>query len=266
MPTDQPRRSHVALIVVLFCGLAIALAANVYQFVRGEQVSREVEQLRQNTQGQIAKLNDAATAALDENQQRFEAMKNQLEGATTATLRQARSEVNRTSSRLSQSLDQKHKEAMSQLSDLKENTSAKLDQVNGDLEKTGTDLKRVMGDLGVMSGEVATNSKQLSVLRELGERNYYEFDLHKTKDPQKVGDIRLILKNADTKHSRFTVAVYADDKIVEKKDRTINEPVQLYVAGSRQPYEIVVNQVKKNEVIGYLATPKAKAPRGQASE
>ena len=155
---------------------------------------------------------------------------------------------------------------MSQLSDLKENTSSKLDQVHGDLEKTGTDLKRVMGDLGVMSGEVATNSKQLSALRDLGERNYYEFDLSKTKEPQKVGDIRLLLKNADPKHNRFTVAVYADDKIVEKKDRMINEPVQLYVAGSRQPYEIVVNQVKKNEVIGYLATPKLRTPRGQASE
>ncbi len=48
----------------------------------------------------------------------------------------------------------------------------------------------------------------------------------------------------------------ADDKRVEKKDRSINEPVQLYVGGGHQPYEIVVNQVKKDEMIGYLATPK----------
>ena len=266
MAVDERKGSHTGIIVLLFIGLVAALAANVYQFVRAEQVSRQVEQLRVNTQAQIAKLNDSATAALEENQQRFEALKNQVQGATTATLQQAKSEVTRTRSQLSQNLEQKHKEAMSQLSDLKENTSSKLDQVHGDLEKTGTDLKRVMGDLGVMSGEVATNSKQLSALRDLGERNYYEFDLSKTKEPQKVGDIRLLLKNADPKHNRFTVAVYADDKIVEKKDRMINEPVQLYVAGSRQPYEIVVNQVKKNEVIGYLATPKLRTPRGQASE
>ncbi len=266
MSADEPKRSHTGIIVLLFIGLAVALTANVYQFVRAEQVSRQVEQLRLSTQNQIAKLNDSATAALEENQQRLEALKNQVQGATAATLQQAKSEVRRTSSQLSHSLEQKHQEAMNQLSDLKENTSSKIDQVSGDLEKTGTDLKRVMGDLGVMSGEVATNSKQLATLRELGERNYFEFDLSKTKEPQRVGDIRVLLKNADPKHNRFTVAVYADDKVVEKKDRMINEPVQLYVAGSRQPYEIVVNQVKKNEVIGYLATPKMRTPRGQATE
>ena len=52
-----------------------------------------------------------------------------------------------------------------------------------------------------------------------------------------------------------------DDKTVEKRDKTINEPVQFYMAGSRQPYEIVVNQVKKDQVIGYLATPKMKLAR-----
>ena len=53
----------------------------------------------------------------------------------------------------------------------------------------------------------------------------------------------------------------ADDKRVEKRDKTINEPVQLYVSENRQPYEIVVNQIKKDEVVGYLATPKVKMAR-----
>jgi hypothetical protein len=48
---------------------------------------------------------------------------------------------------------------------------------------------------------------------------------------------------------------------VEKKDRTVNEPVQLYVAGNRQPFEIVVNNVKKDEVTGYLAVPKVTMAR-----
>jgi sortase (surface protein transpeptidase) len=57
----------------------------------------------------------------------------------------------------------------------------------------------------------------------------------------------------------------ADDKKVEKKDRTVNEPVQLYLSGSSQAYEIVVNQVKKNEVVGYIAVPKVKLARDQRS-
>jgi hypothetical protein len=55
--------------------------------------------------------------------------------------------------------------------------------------------------------------------------------------------------------------VLADDKRVEKRDRTVNEPVQLYVSGYRQPVEIVVNQVNKDEVVGYVSVPKVAAGR-----
>jgi ABC-type transporter Mla subunit MlaD len=144
-------------------------------------------------------------------------------------------------------------------------TSAKLNEVSGDLDKTGSDVKQVTGDLGVVSGRVATNAQELAALRELGERTYVEFDLSKPNQPQKVGDIRLVLKKSDPKHNRYTLQVLADDKTVEKRDKTINEPVQLYVSGSQQPYEIVVNEVKKNEVVGYLSTPRVKVQRGRTS-
>ena len=65
-----------------------------------------------------------------------------------------------------------------------------------------------------------------------------------------------MLKKTDPKKNRFTIDVIADDKTVEKKDKTINEPVQLYVGGARQPYEIVVNEVKKDTITGYVAVPK----------
>jgi len=269
MSTDEktPRqRSHAWIFLALFLGLALAIAGNVYQFVRGEQVARDLALLEQNTQNQIAKLSDAAVQNLEANQQRFEDMKKQMQDQTTAAVRQARSEVKRTNTKLSDSLERKHQEIANQLSDFKQDTSTKLDKVSSDLNQTGADLKRVVGDLGIMSGEVATNSKELASLKQLGERNYFEFDLAKTKEPLKVGDIRLKLRKTDPKHGRFTVDVLADDRTIEKKDRTLNEPVQLYVAGARQPYEIVVNTVKKNEVVGYLATPKVRIPRGQQAE
>ena len=71
----------------------------------------------------------------------------------------------------------------------------------------------------------------------------------------------LTLKKSDPKRNRYTVDVLADDKRVEKRDKTINEPVQLYVSDNRQPYEIVVNQIKKDEIVGYLSTPKVKMAR-----
>jgi hypothetical protein len=138
---------------------------------------------------------------------------------------------------------------------------ADLASTQSTLDKTGADLKRAMGDMGVMSGLIATNGKDLAALRALGERNYFEFDLSRKQGDKRVGDVTLSLKKADPKRNRFTLDVLADDKHLEKKDKTINEPVQLYVAGGMQPYEIVVNQVDKDHVKGYLSTPKVKMAR-----
>jgi uncharacterized phage infection (PIP) family protein YhgE len=276
---NKSPRSHTAVLWILFLGLALALAGNIYQFSRSARLSSDIAANQRSTQLEIRKLADSAGAALELDQQRFDQLKDQLGTSAAATLRQARSEVKRSSSQLTQSLSQAHQDVVDQLSNLKQetsaklddtssklnDTSAKLDQVSGDLDKTGSDVRQVTGDLGVVSGKVATNAQQLAALRELGERNYFEFDLSKPNQPQKVGDIRLVLRKSDPKHNRYTLQVLADDKTVEKRDKTINEPVQLYVSGAQQPYEIVVNEVKKNEVVGYLATPKVKAQRGRSS-
>jgi len=282
-PSHEPGGSRKA-VLILGAGLALALGLDAYQFAKAEHKAKDAEAVERSLQNQITKLSDATSSAFDVDQQRFNELKTALDNASTTALRQAQSEAKRSSSQVARALERKQQEVANQLSDLKQQTdtklqdtsskledtntkldttNSKLDQVSSDTERNGSDLKRMVGDLGVMSGDIATNGKELAALKELGERNYFEFDLTKVKDGQKVGDIRISLKKSDPKHSRFTLNVMADDKIVEKRDRTINEPVQLYVSGSRQPYEIVVNQVKKNEVIGYLSTPKVKTPRGK---
>ena len=92
---------------------------------------------------------------------------------------------------------------------------------------------------------MATNDKELNELIRRGEKNIVKFNVNKkTKGFQKVGDISLLLKNADPKKNKFTLQVQADDKLTEKKDRNINEPLQFYVSNSL--YEIVVNTVGKD--------------------
>lgn len=285
-PSTREPRSHMGIMIVLGAGLAIALGLNAYQYAKAEHQSRDTANVERSLQNQITKLNDATTSALDAEQQRYSEMKTALDNATTTALRRAQTEARRSSSQLARNIEKREQEVASQISQLKQDTTTKLedtstklqdtssrldttntklDQVSTDVDRHNSDLKRMVGDMGVMSGDIATNSKELTALKELGERNYFEFDLTKDKDGQKVGDIRISLKKSDPKHNRFTLNVLADDKTVEKRDRTINEPVQLYVSGSRQPYEIVINQVKKNEVIGYLATPKVKTPRGKST-
>jgi chromosome segregation ATPase len=127
-----------------------------------------------------------------------------------------------------------------------------------DLQQTKSDLKSVRGDLGGTQSLVATNDEQLKDLIKRGERNIVKFNISKkTKGYQKVGDISLMLKNADPKRNKFSLDVMADDKLTEKKDRNINEPLQFYVSSSL--YELVVNTVGKDTVSGYLSTPKYQA-------
>jgi len=125
-----------------------------------------------------------------------------------------------------------------------------------DLADTKTQLTRVMGDAGVMSGLIATNHDQLEELKHKGDRNYYEFTLQKGAPAQNVGTIKVGLKKVDPKRSKFTLDVNADDKSIEKKDKNLDEPIQFYSGKTPALFEIVVNNVNKNQVTGYLSTPK----------
>ena len=125
-----------------------------------------------------------------------------------------------------------------------------------DLEATKTQLNRVVGDAGVMSGLIATNHDELEVLKHKGDRNYYEFSLQKGGKPTLLATIKLQLKKVDEKHARYTLNVSADDRNIEKKDKGLDEPVQFYTGKNPVLYELVVNQLDKNKVSGYLSTPK----------
>jgi chromosome segregation ATPase len=126
-----------------------------------------------------------------------------------------------------------------------------------DLQQTKTQLTRVMGDAGVMSGLIATNHDELEELKHKGDRNYYEFTLHKGGGAQTVGTVKLDLKKVDVKRSKYTLTVSSDDKNIEKKDKNLDEPVQFYSGKSPMLFELVVNSIAKNTVSGYLSTPKS---------
>ncbi|HWW22905.1 MAG TPA: hypothetical protein VNY78_03330 [Edaphobacter sp.] len=133
-----------------------------------------------------------------------------------------------------------------------------------DLEATKTQLNRVMGDAGVMSGLIATNHNELEILKHKGDRNYFEFTLQKGAKPTLLSTIKLQLKKADEKHSKYTMNVSADDRNIEKKDKGLDEPVQFYTGKDPVLYELVVNVIEKNKVSGYLSTPKNPATKATA--
>jgi uncharacterized phage infection (PIP) family protein YhgE len=276
------------VIAGLAAGLVVALAGDVYLTMQSRDMEQNVAKVEAASQTQISKLSEQTTARMDEQQRQWDDAVAQkvktVNDNAAAALRRARSDADKKSAELSQQIEDAHAQlanSNSELAALKDTTTSKFTEVASDadqtkanletvkssvataqtqLDSTTADLKRVVGDMGVMSGLIATNGKDLQVLRALGERNYFEFDLSKG-NTQKVGGVQLTLKKSDAKRNRYTVDILADDKHMEKRDKTLNEPVQLYVGGGSQPYEIVVNSVNKDHVSGYLSTPKMKLAR-----
>jgi len=211
-------------------------------------------------------------AQIDQTNSRLADLKGQLEvttqklGFTQAELGQARA--------LAQGIRESQKDSdeklTAQIGQVKADTDTKLGQVSTDitgakgdisatrqdLEATKAKLTSTVGDLGVQSGLIARNQEELDQLKRQGERNIFELHLSKSKTPTRVGPIQVTLTKTDAKKFKYTLVVIADDKTIEKKDKTADEPVQFYIKGAPRPYEIVVFDVTKDKVNGYLSTPK----------
>lgn len=278
-------RPRVVTIVVLV-GLVASFGATAYLVTQLRATRADLAAANQKIQAheeQLAKLEGSVIRTSQQADQNISALRGevtstrgQIQQATSRVQAEALSKLAKTE-KLTEELSAEQKAAAAKLGGELEQlrasagaTEGKLGSLTGDvsgvktdlsatkdeLKRTIADLKSARGDLGVQSGLIATNASELSALKRLGERNYFEFNLTKTKEPQRVGTVSMKLKNTDLKRNRYTVEVIADDKLTEKKDRSINEPVQFYVAKVRIPYEIVVNQVQKDRIVGYMATPK----------
>src|SRR5437899_176273 len=254
-------------IAVLF-GVVIAALA-VLGFVGYSTESRMSADLaKQQDQNKIL------TAQLDQANSRIADLKGQME-VTTQRMGLTQSELAKAKSRAEairqeqQTSDQKLTAQLGQVQkESEEKIGAVASEVGGakkDIEATKTDLEatkgkleRSLGDMNVMSGLIARNKDDLEDLRRRGDRNYYEFTLQRSKNAQRVGPVQMSLNRTDPKKAKYTVTVIADDKTIEKRDKTSGEPVQFYVKGSARmaPYEIVVFDVGKSQITGYLATPK----------
>ena len=268
--------------IVLLVLIAVLIGATVYLYLEINKTRTQFAEQIQGFEEQIAQLEgninrtsravdtsvqevkgmvESAEKTIDEKAQKVEqrvlgrtnTLAKDLE-ATKAQQQAALQEVGGKISEVNQ-LASSTKSEVGELTGRVDVVKQDLDETSKTLEQTIADLKSVRGDLGVQSGLIATNSGELQALKRLGQRNYFEFDIPKDKNATKVGRIQIRLRDTNEKRNRFNIEVLADDKTIEKKNKTLLEPIQFYVMGVKQPYEIVVNKLEKNRIAGYLATP-----------
>lgn len=290
---SQKSASSLVLPIVLGSALVLSLGGNLYLSNRTNKLNSDVETLRSEVssiKSTVSQSQETVSKNLEQVRENLTATKDDITKKVDVARYVAQKSAATVDAKISKDLAEQDKKFGGQIDQVRaateqvsEKLTTSLTSANGEigglktdvggvkadvaatrseLERTIGDLKRMRGDMGEMSGLIATNGKELAALKELGDRTYWEFSLPKSGTVQKVGDMQMMLKKLDAKRNRYTVEVVIDDKHIEKKDKTINEPVQFYSnAKLRQPFEVVVYDIGKDKVTGYLAAPKVQVAR-----
>ncbi|HVO78641.1 MAG TPA: hypothetical protein VMT39_01360 [Candidatus Bathyarchaeia archaeon] len=246
---------------------AVYLAASLYFMYFAYSVYEvrpridALEKKQEALETQQGELNKRVHARLSEFKQTLSSQTDETKqelAARAAELEQQKAAAARLSA--AQSQQSKQLTAVSgEVSNVKSDVGAAkadIQKTQSELAATNVKLDRTVGDLGLESGLIAHNAQELEVLKHKGERNYFDIKLQKNTRVR-VSTVSLTLKKVDPNKSTFTVIVMADDKTMEKKDRTLNEPLQFYTGSDRALYELVLFTAAKNSVSGYLSTPKS---------
>ncbi|HEY7354176.1 MAG TPA: hypothetical protein VH596_15525 [Terriglobales bacterium] len=251
----------IILGLVAIGGLAFGWNASSKLDSTQQAVTTQVKTMQQSVEQDMTSLKDRLTQSEKTNadlQGDLKVVTDKLK-ITQGQLKKAREEasqqIDATSQKLTALDTSVHTDLATKASsdDLK-NVDTKVGGVRTDLDQTTADLKMARSELGTL---IAKNHDQIDELRRLGERDYVEFTIAGKNKPQKVGNVTVELKKVNVKKNQFNVALTAEDKQLEKKDRTVNEPIFFYTNGSRIPEELVINKVDKDKISGYVSIPKA---------
>ena len=249
----------LALAALVWCfGLQNHLSAANRKLAASEQRNEELTQKQDALSARLRATTETLGQSVGMTQKQIDL---RTQALMTAQAAQARQELAQTAK-----LEQQQAAAEKKIGAVQTNVTNLNTDVTGakasivdtqtDLASTKAQLQRTMGDAGVMSGLIARTHDDLEVLKHRGDRTYYEFTLQKGAKPVLLASIKLQLKKVDDKKSKYTVLVSADDRNIEKKDKSLDEPVQFYTGKDPVLFELVVNNIAKNQVSGYLSTPK----------
>ena len=251
----------IVLGLVSVAGLAFAWNASSKLDATQQSVATQVNAMKQSVEQDMTSLKDRVVQDEKTNadlQGDLKVVTDKLK-ITQGQLKKARAEaaaaVQDTTTKLTALDTSVHSELATKAAtdDLK-NVDTKVGGVRTDLDTTREDLKMARSEMGTL---IARNHDEIDQLRRLGEREYVEFTIAGKNKPQKVGNLTVELKGVNEKRSQFSMAMTAEDRRIEKKNRNLNEPIFFYLSGTKIPEEIVINKMGKDTVSGYVSIPKA---------
>jgi chromosome segregation ATPase len=268
----------------IFLGIVIAALAlsNVYLVSRVDTLQGETEDLQVTLQEQIGGVQESSSLYAGQAERELEALRAQIEKARDEAAgraqREARRHADQVAKNVAQQQQHQQEEFMTGIHDVRTvadeansevkvvrndllGMKAEMDDTNAHLYETASLLDQTTDDISEINGQITDNRSEIASLRQWTERDRVRFELPKSKDMQRIGDIQVRLRDTDVKGSKFTIEILADDKRFVKKDRQVAEPVMFYMGDTAQPYELVITGIAKNSVSGYLARPKVEMAR-----
>jgi hypothetical protein len=238
----------VAAVVVLLVGLCVALGHSYVQSKASSQHASEAAAMNV-TMSKMQSQIDALSAKLSA-----------LASAPAATVTTAPATepaqpaaVNSAAARRRTAAEtRRYKQLQAQLADQQKQLKATQDE----LAQDRTDLE---GNINLtrdeLNGSIAKTHDELVALEQKGERNYFEFDLTKSREFTHAGPVMLSLRKADTKRKSYDVTMIVDDNQMSKKHVNLYEPIWID-GGDSQEMQLVVNRIDKDHVHGYVSAPK----------
>jgi hypothetical protein len=274
--SSRPNHNWISWLIQLFTLVIVALVGYNLSSTKVSinnhiaQLQEEVLKVRADEDGKVADMAQQldsiseraglTASELDASKKNTEKLRQDQEKSKAALAKQIEDTTNGVT-QLQQDTDSKFGAVNGEVKDVATNlgtTRQDLGTTRQDLDTARQDLTRIHQDL---TAQIARNSSELADLRKKGDRDYVEFAIRKDKKNvmQRVADIQLAVTGTDPKRQKFDMIVLVDDHKIERKDRVANEPLQFLVGHDQVRYEVVVNYVDKDQIRGYVSTPKDKA-------
>ena len=275
----EPRSFPVATILTGIA-FAAALGALAYYLVGAQN---RIEELNTNLMASQERLVEV-TEKLGESQEQIQGLETGLE-KSDAKIGQQSQELGRTRNLVTTlktenevqtkelqaiSIKKADQEEVEKLAEQASGIEEEVGEVNARLSQANSSIGELRDMTTANRGDIDGNSTAIGEVRTTAdgntvvidgvkrslEREYYNFELEKKGGIMKVFDVALNLKNTNVKEQRFAIEIIANGKRIKKQRHPINEPIFFYAGGDNRRYELLVNRIAKNMIVGYVSVPK----------
>lgn len=268
----EPRsqgESHASWVFILALAVALAVLAGVgYLAVKKKNI--RIAQLFGDhaAVSTLSQRVDTAESTLRDVTGRWEGLSQRvtmLEGKVNHNLQQSRKYAESLSEQL-------HQQMGAELAARTSTLDARLSQVESEQAAQRSQLAQVEGELrqeiasaGEETGrdlygvhqQLDNNARNLDSLSQRLDRQRVNFEVLKGRTVEPVPGISLHISGTNNRHQRFrgSLRVLQDGRTLAVRDEGVDQPVSFYRKEGEEPYELVVTDVTKHSVSGYLLVP-----------